>query len=358
MTALEVVVPEGIHDPARPSGGNTYDRVVCRRLRNLGWVLHEHAVSGGWPSPDSGALAALDGVIRRMPDGAVVLVDGLIASAAPEVLVSEARRLRLVVLVHMPLGDRAVGVPADTIRTLRTRESAVLSAAAAVVTTSEWSRNRLLALYQLPAERLHVAEPGVGAADAGNGLRGRWAMLCVASVTPDKGHGVLLDALQMLSDLTWQCVCVGRLDRAPAFAQRLHRRSRDAGLDDRVHFQGPQAGADLDRSYASADLMVLASRAETYGMVITEALAHGVPVVVTEVGGVTEAVGYGSDGSRPGLLVAPDDPTALAAALRAWLTDAELRRRLRRAALSRRQLLHSWSDTVAIVADVVVGAAR
>ena len=123
-----------------------------------------------WPSPDSGALAALDGVIRRMPDGAVVLLDGLIASAAPEVLVSEARRLRLVVLVHMPLGDRAVGVPADTIRT---RERAVLSAAAAVVTTSEWSRNRLLALYQLPAERLHVAEPGVDAADARNGFRGR-----------------------------------------------------------------------------------------------------------------------------------------------------------------------------------------
>ena len=170
MTALDVVVPEGIHDPARPSGGNTYDRVVCRRLRNLGWVVHEHAVSGCWPSPDSGALAALDGVIRRMPDGAVVLLDGLIASAAPEVLVSEARRLRLVVLVHMPLGDRAVGVPADTIRT---RESAVLSAAAAVVTTSEWSRNRLLALYQLPAERLHVAEPGVGAADAAIGFRGR-----------------------------------------------------------------------------------------------------------------------------------------------------------------------------------------
>jgi glycosyltransferase involved in cell wall biosynthesis len=355
VTSLDVVVPEGIHDPARPSGGNTYDRVVCRRLRNLGWVVHEHAVSGCWPSPDSGALDALDGVIRRMPDGAVVLLDGLIASAAPEVLVSEARRLRLVVLVHMPLGDRAVGVPGDTIRT---RESAVLSAAAAVVTTSEWSRNRLLALYQLPAERLHVAEPGVGAADAAMGSEAGRAMLCVASVTPDKGHGVLLDALQMLFDLTWQCVCVGRLDRTPAFVQLLRRTSRDAGLDDRVHFQGPQAGADLNRSYASADLMVLASRAETYGMVITEALAHGVPVVVTEVGGVTEALGYGSDGSRPGLLVPPDDPTALAAALRAWLTDAELRRRLRRAARARRELLHSWSDTAAILADVVAGAAR
>ena len=92
-----------------------------------------------------------------------------------------------------------------------------------------------------------------------------------------------------------------------------------------MQFPGPRTGADLDRSYAAADLMVLASRAETYGMVVTEALARGVPVVATDVGGVTEALGHGADGIRPGLLVAPDDPAALGAALRAWLGDAELR---------------------------------
>ena len=96
------------------------------------------------------------------------------------------------------------------------RERAILSAVAAVVTTSEWSRNRLLDLYELPAERLHVAEPGVDPAELAMGTETGEAMLCVASVIPDKGHDVLLDALQMVSDLTWQCVCVGRLDRDPA----------------------------------------------------------------------------------------------------------------------------------------------
>ena len=70
---------------------------------------------------------------------------------------------------------------------------------------------------------------------------------------------------------------------------------------------------------------MLASRAETYGMVVTEALARGLPVLATEVGGVTEALGHGEDGTRPGLLVPPGDPAALGAALRAWLEDAELR---------------------------------
>ena len=179
-----------------------------------------------------------------------------------------------------------------------------------------------------------------------------------ASVIPDKGHDVLLDALQMVSDLTWQCVCVGRLDRDPEFVQRLRQRILDAGLDNRVHLQGPLAGPDLDRRYAGADLMVLASRTETYGMVITEALAHCLPVVVTEVGGVTEALGYGSNQKRPGLLVPPDDPAALASALRAWLTDAELRCRLRQAARERRESLPKWSNTAAVLADVLARASR
>ena len=146
--------------------------------------------------------------------------------------------------------------------------------------------------------------------------------------------------------------------RDPAFAKRLRRRSLDAGLGDRVSFPGPRTGAELDRSYASADLLVLASHTETYGMVVTEALARGVPVLAADVGGVTEALGHGEDGTRPGLLVPPGDPAALGAALRAWLGDAELRGRLRRAARERRASLCGWPATTSVLAGVLAGAAR
>ena len=125
-----------------------------------------------------------------------------------------------------------------------------------------------------------------------------------------------------------------------------------------MRFPGPRTGADLDRSYAAADLLVLASRAETYGMVVTEALARGLPVVAADVGGLTEALGHGADGIRPGLLVPPDDPAALGAALRAWLGDAELRARLRRAARERRESLSGWSATTSVLAGVLAGASR
>ena len=116
----------------------------------------------------------------------------------------------------------------------------------------------------------------------------------MAAVTSDKGHDVLLQALATISDLSWHCVCVGSLDRDPAFVDGLRRRSADGGLDDRVSFPGPRTGAALDRSYAAADLLVLASRAETYGMVVTEALARGVPAVAADIGGLSEALGHGS----------------------------------------------------------------
>ena len=350
MTAVHVVVPEGIDDPARPSGGNTYDRRLCSGLPSIGWSVHEHAVPGSWPRPDAASFAALAGVVERIPDGAVVLLDGLVASTAPEVLVPQARRLRLVVLVHMPLGNRPRDNGADD---ARTRERAVLSAAAAVVTTSAWTRRRLLELYELTADRLHVAEPAVDAAELATGSAAGEALLCVGAMTFDKGHDVLLEALATVSDLSWHCTCVGSLDRDPAFVEGLRRRSLEGGLDDRVHFPGPRTGADLDRSYAAADLMVLPSRAETYGMVVTEALARGVPVLASDVGGLTEALGHGADGIRPGLLVPPADPAKLGAALRAWLGDAELRSRLRRAARERRGSLSGWATTASVIAGVL-----
>jgi glycosyltransferase involved in cell wall biosynthesis len=355
VTAVHVVVPEGIDDPRRPSGGNTYDRHLCRGLSSLGWTVHEHTVPGCWPRPDAASTAALADVVQRIPDDGVVLLDGLIASAAPGVLVPHAPRLCMIVLVHMPLGHRPA---ADVAEKVRMREGAVLAAAAAVVTTSTWSRERLLELYTLPAHRVNVAEPGVDAAELATGSSASGELLCVAAVSFDKGHDVLLDALARTSDLAWRCVCVGSLERDPAFVAALGGRAREDGLDERVDFAGPRVGADLDRSYGAADLVVLASRAETYGMVVTEALARGLPVIATEVGGLTEALGQGADGIRPGLLVPPGDPGRLGAALRAWLCDAALRERLRRAARERRESLPSWSTTTSVIARVLAEASR
>jgi len=352
MNALHFVVPAGIDDRARPSGGNAYDRRIALGLAAAHWVVHVHEVPGQWPWPDAQSLSTLAAVVHGIPRGALVLLDGLVASPASEVLSPEAGRLRLVVLVHMPLGH------GTTDGGVREREGTVLSNAASVVTTSAWARQALVELYALPSDRVHVAEPGVDPVDLAPGTASNGALLSVAAVIPGKGHDLLLDALAPLTGLRWQCRCIGSLEHDPAFVARLRRRVLDGGMVGRVYFAGPQADADLARSYAAADVLVLPSRAETYGMVIAEALARGLPVVAAEVGGVPETLGYGTDGTRPGLLVPPGDPVALRDAIRSWLEDAGLRRRLRAASRERRASLADWTTTTSAVADALQGAAR
>jgi glycosyltransferase involved in cell wall biosynthesis len=248
----------------------------------------------------------------------------------------------------MPFGERSAAA--------RPGERAVLSAAAAVLTTSDWCRSWVLEHYELDPARVHVARPGVDAVAPAPGTADGGELLCVAAVRPDKGHDVLLAALTTLADLPWRCRCVG--PAGPEALEPLVRQADTGGIGDRVRFTGPQTGARLATTYASADALVLATRAETYGMVVAEALAHGLPVVATAAGGLPEALGRLPDGRVPGVLVPPDDATALAAALRRWLTDDRHRAALREAAADRRSALTGWRSTTDRVGDVLEEAAR
>ena len=133
--------------------------------------------------------------------------------------------------------------------------------------------------------------------------------------------------------------------------------SAERGLAGRFVLTGALSGDALEAAYAGADLLVLPSRAETYGMVVAEALARGLPVVATDVGGVRESLGEVPGRGVPGILVRPGDPGALTAALRWWLTDRGLREELRARALERRGHVTGWSITAARVAEVLQGVA-
>jgi glycosyltransferase involved in cell wall biosynthesis len=353
VSTVHVVVPDGIDDPQRTSGGNVYDREVCAELARAGWDVLLHEACGAWPWPDDAALCGLRATLAGIPDGAAVLVDGLVASPAADVLVSEAERLSLVVLVHMPLGDEP---PGHVVPAAAAGERAVLQAARSVVTTSVWAREQLLAAYGLEPARVSVAVPGVRPAPASSPTAAGARLLCVGAVTPHKGHDVLVAALTRLADLHWCCLCVGSLGRDPNFVRRVRTDLAAAGLAARAQFVGVRTGAALDSCYGAADVLVHPSRGESYGMVVAEALARGLPVIGSDVGGVPEALGHASDGRRPGLLAAPGDVECLAAMLRRWLCEPGLRAGLRDAAGERRSTLQSWSATAAAIGRAVAEA--
>lgn len=335
---VHVVVPEGVDDPTTPSGGNVYDRRLCEELTRSGWTVREHPVAG-----------TVAGVLAGLPDGTVTLVDGLVAVAAPSSVLREAERLRIVVLLHMPFGERDPG--------MRAPERRVLSAATAVVTTSDWSRRWVLHDYGLRPWSVHVAEPGVDPADLATGSSSGERLLCVAAVTRDKGHDVLLAALAEVADLSWRLTCTGSLSRDPETARRRQRDAVELGIADRVTWTGAVSRGELDKAYAEADVLALATRAESWGMVVTESLGRGVPVLASEVGGLAEALGSTPAG-RPGLLVPSGDASAMAGALRRWLEDDTLRGELRAAARLRRTTLTGWPTAAAKVARVLEEVAR
>jgi glycosyltransferase involved in cell wall biosynthesis len=359
VTVVHFLVPDGVLDPLDPSGGNVYDRVLSAGLARSGWNVHEHAVAGDWPDADSAAQCGLLNELARFDDDELVLVDGLIASAAAAVMSVHARRLRLVVLIHMPLGAAFAHPVADgTLHAMHAGEAAALHAAAQVITTSAWTRDRVLDWYRLPPERVHVAVPGTDEAALVAGTETGRQLLCIATVSALKGHDLLLRSLASISQLPWQCSCVGSTDRDPRFVDELRTMTQAHELEERFVMRGTRVGSALEETYAAADVLIVASRVETYGMVIGEALARGLPVIAADVGGVGEAIGVTSAGTRPGLLVPPQDPVALTTALSAWLTDESLRRSLREAAADRRQTLPRWSDTIRVVTEVLTGAMR
>jgi len=355
LRSVHVVVPADIDDVAVPSGGNAYDRRVCLGLSDTGCSVHELAVAGGWPRPNTAARESLARTLSTLPEGAVVLIDGLVACGVPDVVVPQAHRLKIVVLVHLPLGDE-VGASPSAAAELAALERETLHAASAVVATSSWVARRLVATHGLDADRIHVATPGADPAPLAAGTDGASRLLCIGSVTPTKGQDLLVEALATMNaaaDLPWNCDLTGPLSRNPVHVATVRSMIERHGLGERVRLTGPKTGERLSAAYAEADLLVLPSRIEAYGMVVTEALARGIPVLAAAVGGVPESLGYDPGGRVPGILVPPAEVAALAEALRRWFGDPALRDRLRGTARRRRDTLDGWGVTSRCLAEVL-----
>lgn len=323
-------------DPATRTGGYLYDARIVAGLRTQGREVVLHALSDRFPEPDAAALAEAEAVLAAMPAGRLVVIDGLALGGMPALVRAEAERLRLVALVHHPLALET-GLTAGQQERLYRQERDALAAVRRVIVTSPGTR-AALAGYGVPAERIGVVEPGVDPAPLATGSGGpEPVLLCVATLTPRKGHEVLLRALDRLRDRPWRLVCAGDTRRDPATAASVRALIAGLGLADRVTFAGELAGEALGAVYRGADVFVLASHYEGYGMALAEALAHGLPVVSTTAGAIP-----GTVPPAAGLLVPPGDAEAFAEALARVLDFPALRERLAAGARAARAGLAGW----------------
>lgn len=339
-------------DPAQLTGGYVYDARIAAALRSQGWDIDVIGLGGSFPEPDSTSARALEDALARQPNDTRVVIDGLAMGALPEIVAKHSERLDLTALVHHPLADETGLDEAQRTR-LALSETRALSTTRRVIATSAFTARRL-ADFDIAAERIAVVEPGVDAsplAVSANADRdGTQRLLCVATVTPRKGHDVLIDALAQIGKQDWQCDCIGALDRDLAHARAMTAKILQHGLGNRVHLLGEREPEALNAAYHDADVFVLPSHYEGYGMVVSEALARGLPVITTTGGALAHTLPR-----EAGLAVPPGDVTALADALRRWFEDPELRQHLRVGARQARENLSDWNAAGAAFARALTG---
>jgi glycosyltransferase involved in cell wall biosynthesis len=347
---VTLVVPGSLDTP---TGGYAYDRRVIAELAVRGWAVDVLDLGDGFPFPAAETLVRAARLLAALPAGATALCDGLAFGAMPAVAHGHRDRLTLVALVHHPLALET-GLDPAAAATLADSERTALHAARAVVVTSR-ATARLLGDYGVPADRITVAPPGTdrpSAAPARNrGPGGPVQLLAVASLVPRKGHGLLLDALTRLRDLPWRLTCVGSLDLDPATAQAIRDLAHARGLDARITFVGAVPSSDLARFYEAADVFVMPTWYEGYGMAVAEAIAHGLPVVASRTGGIPDLVD-----DRSGVLLPPGALDPLTTALERVIREDTWRASLAAGAAMRAVTLPTWPETAAAVEQALLAA--
>ena len=337
-------------DLATPTGGYTYDRRIIAELPALGWRAQVLDLGDGFPRPSAPTRAAACAQLAALLPGRPVVIDGLAFGVLADAASALRSRHPLVALVHHPLALES-GLRAGEAAAFQQSERAALACARRVVVTSRATARLLAADYDVPAERMSVVEPGTDRNEVPPRTSGQVvALLAVGAVVPRKGYDVLVAALARLKNGPWRLVIVGDCDRSPDAARRLEADIARLGLAERVTMVGAVTPDRLAALYAAADLFVLPSHFEGYGMAYAEAIAHGVPVVGTTAGAIPETVP-----ADAGVLVPPDDIDALAGALRRLIERPDERQRL--AASARAARFPSWRDQAALFAGILEGLA-
>ena len=331
-----------------PTGGYAYDRRLMTELRQLGWNVECLDIGDGFPSPDEATRSAARSLLLKIPDGEPIVVDGLALGVLPDVAAEVAGRHPLVGLVHHPLALEW-GLSAERADVLRRSERAALAAVREVVVTSPATAKLVAADYAVTNERITVARPGNDPAPRSRGSReGAPHLLSVGAVVPRKGFDVLVAALATLAELPWRLTIAGDLTRDPNEATRLQACISEHNLSGRIAVLGAISSERLAALYDEADVFVLASHFEGYGMAYSEALSRGLPVIGTIAGAIPDTVPL-----TAGLLVAPGDVAELAGALREMIADKELRRRLSDGARASAEKLPTWQQAAEIFAAVL-----
>ena len=329
----------------RYNGSFVYNKYIATGAADSGWAIQRVALEGRFPAADTRAHQSMQQALASCPDHSLVIIDGSALADTVETIARHTDRLYLIGLMHHPVAEE-YGIPAARAAYFKARETAALALMRQVIVTSPFTAQRMPA-YGVDPARTHTIPPGVAPADLGTANWPAQRLLCIATLTPRKGQRVLIDALATLVDLNWQCDLIGAAADG-AYTVDIERAIAQHGLTERVRLLGPRAPAALAEAYQACDVFVLPSYYEGYGMVVSEALSYGLPVVTTNGGALADTLPRDA-----GTAVEPGDPRALAQALCNLLIDEARYEAARAGARAARRQLPTWASASASLVQLL-----
>ncbi|MBM3949040.1 MAG: glycosyltransferase family 1 protein [SAR202 cluster bacterium] len=236
-------------------------------------------------------------------------------------------------------------------------ERLIMGAVDAMVVSTESEKRDIARLYGVSPAKITVVPPGVdlalfrpmdkSEARRGLGIQESQVVLYVGRLEPLKGIDILIQAAAQLDGREdTRVLVVGGNRKGDRLVGKLKAQAEDLGIGQKVTFTGPVAQSELPRYYNAADVFVLPSHYESFGLAALEAMACGVPVVVSRVGGLTTFI---SDG-KEGYLIPWRCPDPFAQRIEVLLSNPALRSAMGQAARAKAERM-GWG----VVADRMLG---
>jgi glycosyltransferase involved in cell wall biosynthesis len=326
------------------TGGYLYDKQVIEGLRKCGWKVQTLSLDPGFPMVSDAVKAQTIATLAGCASDHLLVVDGLALGALGHHIDPLTKSRPYMALVHHPLALES-GLSPQAAKALHQSEQLALAHAQRIVVTSPITAQTLTEQFEVPRARIHVVIPGID--QPKTVMRSRrppenraLELLSVGALVPRKGFEDLVKALARIGPGNWRLTIVGDPTRSPPTTQSLKSLIKASNLDASIELVGAVAPERLRLYYQNADLFVLASHYEGYGMAYAEALAWGLPVIGTNAGAVSQTVP-----AQAGILVNPHDTAALADALKRVMSDPACQAAMMQAALQHGQTLPSWDET-------------
>ena len=323
-----------------PTGGYRYDKEIINAWENSGVEVELISLEGNYPFPSEKEKQSAIDSIKDFPKADIAIVDGLLGGASPNFLKALSQRMPVSALIHHPLCLEN-GLDADTAKGLETSERHGLEFVENIVTTSPATAKTVAKLFNFDATKIHTVLPGVTRAEISRGSQNSTVnLLCVGSLIERKGHRFLLEALSQLNHLDWRLDCYGSTDFDTKLFAELTKMLETSEHSDKIKFHGAVSDTTLEAAYLNADIFVLPSLYEGYGMVYAEAIVRGLPIIATRAGAIPQTVP-----ETCGILVEPENIEMLKQAIEELISDKELREQYRKAAIREEPNFPTWQKS-------------